>query len=246
MEYPIKIKGKTIKQVTKLNLSHKNLKTIPDNVYQYTNLEKLDLSYNRIEVIPQAILKLKKLRTLDLAFNNIKVLQGALFKLPKLKILNLHGNQIKHLPKQILDSKITTLILSKNKIEHLDESLISRITKLDIVDNPLTNKKEQGNVKIEQNKELMNTPFEKKITMNKKNKIFISYSHADGAYFERLITHLKVLKNYNGDFEEWSDRKILAGQKWKEEITKALKKANIAILLVSTDFLASDFIQRNE
>lgn len=98
-----------------------------------------------------------------MAFNNIKVLQGALFKLPKLKILNLHGNQIKHLPKQILDSKITTLILSKNKIEHLDESLISRITKLDIVDNPLTNKKEQGNAKIEQNKELMNTPFERKL-----------------------------------------------------------------------------------
>lgn len=246
MEYPIKIKGKTIKQVTKLNLSHKNLKTIPDNVYQYTNLEKLDLSYNRIEVIPQEILKLKKLRTLDLAFNNLKVLQGALFKLPKLKILNLHGNQIKHLPKQILDSKITTLILSKNKIEHLDESLISGITKLDIVDNPLTSKKEQGNVKIEQNKELVNAPIKKKTIMNKKNKIFISYSHADSAYFDRLITHLKVLKNYNGEFEEWSDRKILAGQKWKEEITKALKKANIAILLVSTDFLASDFIQRNE
>lgn len=162
MEYPIKIKGKTIKQVTKLNLSHKNLKTIPDNVYQYANLEKLDLSYNRIEVIPQEILKLKKLRTLDLAFNNLKVLQGALFKLPKLKILNLHGNQIKHLPKQILDSKITTLILSKNKIEHLDESLISGITKLDIVDNPLTSKKEQGNVKIEQNKELVNAPIKKK------------------------------------------------------------------------------------
>ena len=246
MEYPIEIKGKTIKQVTKLNLSHKNLKTIPDNVFQYTNLEKLDLSYNRIEVIPQEILKLKKLRTLDLAFNNLKVLQGALFKLPKLKILNLHGNQIKHLPKQILDSKITTLILSKNKIEHLDENLISGITKLDIVDNPLTSKKEQGNVKIEQNKELVNAPIKKKTIMNKKNKIFISYSHADSAYFDRLITHLKVLKNYNGEFEEWSDRKILAGQKWKEEISKALEKANIAILLVSTDFLASDFIQRNE
>ena len=246
MEYPIEIKGKTIKQVTKLNLSHKNLKTIPDNVFQYTNLEKLDLSYNRIEVIPQEILKLKKLRTLDLAFNNLKVLQGALFKLPKLKILNLHGNQIEHLPKQILDSKITTLILSKNKIEHLDENLISGITKLDIVDNPLTSKKEQGNVKIEQNKELVNAPIKKKTIMNKKNKIFISYSHADSAYFDRLITHLKVLKNYNGEFEEWSDRKILAGQKWKEEISKALEKANIAILLVSTDFLASDFIQRNE
>lgn len=40
MEYPIKIKGKTIEQVTKLNLSHKNLKTIPDNVYQYTKSRK--------------------------------------------------------------------------------------------------------------------------------------------------------------------------------------------------------------
>ena len=252
MEYPIKIKGKTIKQVTKLNLSHKNLKTIPDNVYQYTNLEKLDLSYNRIEVIPQEILKLKKLRTLDLAFNNLKVLQGALFKLPKLKILNLHGNQIKHLPKQILDSKITTLILSKNKIEHLDESLISGITKLDIVDNPVSYVDElviedDKKVVIPSMQLLKNETENKKIIMHKdKKKIFISYSHADSAYFDRLITHLKVLKNYNGEFEEWSDRKILAGQKWKEEITKALKKANIAILLVSTDFLASDFIQRNE
>lgn len=62
MEYPIEIKGKTIKQVRKLNLSGKNLKFIPDNVYQYTNLEKLDLSKNRIEIIPKEILKLRKLR----------------------------------------------------------------------------------------------------------------------------------------------------------------------------------------
>ena len=64
MEYPIEIKGKTIKQVRKLNLSGKNLKFIPDNVFQYTNLEKLDLSKNRIEIIPKEILKLRKLRQL--------------------------------------------------------------------------------------------------------------------------------------------------------------------------------------
>ena len=46
--------------------------------------------------------------------------------------------------------------------------------------------------------------------------------------------------------EEWSDKKIHAGQHWKEEIKKALDDANIAILLVSTDFLASDFIENNE
>ena len=116
MEYPIEIKGKTIKQVRKLNLSGKNLKFIPDNVYQYTNLEKLDLSKNRIEIIPKEILKLRKLRTLDLAFNQIKNLQSAVFQLPKLRILNLHGNQIKKMPKQIATSHIVTLILSKNNI----------------------------------------------------------------------------------------------------------------------------------
>ena len=77
MEYPIKIKGKTIKQVTKLNLSHKNLKTIPDNVYQYTNLEKLDLSYNRIEVIHQEILKfyLELIRKITKKFTGSLIIQ---------------------------------------------------------------------------------------------------------------------------------------------------------------------------
>lgn len=126
MEYPIEIKGKTIKQVKKINLSGKNLKKNPDNVYLYTNLEKLDLSYNRISSIPSEILKLRKLRTIDLSFNQIKVLQGAVFKLPKLRILNLHGNQISKLPKQLANSNIETLILSRNSIETLDENLVGR------------------------------------------------------------------------------------------------------------------------
>ena len=138
MEYPIEIKGKTIKQVKKLNLSGKNLKVIPQNVYQYTNLEKLDLSNNRIETIPSDILKLRKLRTLDLAFNQIKSLQSAIFKLPKLRILNLHGNSISKLPKQIMSSNLQTLIISKNNIIHVDEQLRTKLKKLDVVDNPLS------------------------------------------------------------------------------------------------------------
>lgn len=39
---------------------------------------------------------------------------------------------------------------------------------------------------------------------------------------------------------------ILAGQKWKEEIQKALDNSKVAILIISTDFLASDFIQNDE
>ena len=44
----------------------------------------------------------------------------------------------------------------------------------------------------------------------------------------------------------WDDSKILPGQKWKEEIRKAINETKVAILLVSTDFLGSEFISTNE
>ena len=258
MEYPIEIKGKTIKQVRKLNLSGKNLKFIPDNVYQYTNLEKLDLSKNRIEIIPKEILKLRKLRTQDLAFNQIKNLQSAVFQLPKLRILNLHGNhQIKKMPKQIATSHIETLILSKNNIVNVDDNLMAKFKRVDLTDNPITQNvakmkiDEKASVSHEAPLANLNINFvekkteEKKMEM-KKHKIFISYAHTDKAYYDRLMILLNVLKNYVGGIDDWSDQRIKTGQRWKEEIEKALRQADIAILLVSTDFLASDFIRNNE
>ena len=84
---------------------------------------------------------------------------------------------------------------------------------------------------------------------NKKEKekkmIFISYSHEDKDHLKRLHVHLKPLQN-NGMVDIWDDTKIRTGQKWKEEIETALSKAAIAILVISADFLASDFIVENE
>ena len=71
MKYPIEIKGKTQKQVTKINLSGHGLKEFPQNIFEYTNLTKLVLSNNQIKVIPKDILKLKRLKVLDLANNDI-------------------------------------------------------------------------------------------------------------------------------------------------------------------------------
>ncbi len=59
-------------------------------------------------------------------------------------------------------------------------------------------------------------------------------------------TNLKVLSFQDIDFEVWDDSKIHSGAKWKKEIEKALNECKIAILFISTDFLASDFIQNNE
>lgn len=83
---------------------------------------------------------------------------------------------------------------------------------------------------------------------NKKGKlnIFISYSHADKRWLDRLEVHLKALKRYLSDVEYWDDTKLKGGDKWKQKIEQAIAKANVAILLVSTDYLASDFVATDE
>jgi hypothetical protein len=76
-------------------------------------------------------------------------------------------------------------------------------------------------------------------------KIFISYAHADEAAMKELDKFLGPLAR-NGEIEIWTDRKILPGQKWKEKILENLETADAVLLLVSADFLASDFIHQEE
>ncbi len=75
--------------------------------------------------------------------------------------------------------------------------------------------------------------------------IFISYSHEDEEHLERLRIHMKPLEK-RGLVVIWDDSKIITGQKWQEKIETALSKANIAILIISADFFASDFIAEKE
>jgi hypothetical protein len=78
-----------------------------------------------------------------------------------------------------------------------------------------------------------------------KPTVFISYSHVDKEYLGRLQVHLRPLIKQNR-IELWDDTRIKAGEKWKEEVIRALDRAAIAVLLISADFLASDFIIDNE
>ena len=80
--------------------------------------------------------------------------------------------------------------------------------------------------------------------LDKKN-VFISYSHRDRKWLNRLLVHLKPLERTR-KLDIWDDSKIKPGTPWKDEIDKALHSSQIAILLISADFLASDFISDNE
>jgi hypothetical protein len=77
----------------------------------------------------------------------------------------------------------------------------------------------------------------------KRTKVFISYSHLDN---DALIDVQRHFKPFLKKIDYWDDSKISPGQKWKDEIRSAIDKTKVVILLVSTDFLGSDFIATNE
>lgn len=76
-------------------------------------------------------------------------------------------------------------------------------------------------------------------------KLFVSYSHKDKKWLKRLKVHLKALER-DGTIDVWDDTDIKMGDVWDEEIEEGLKGAKAAILLVSADFLASDYIAHEE
>ena len=90
-----------------------------------------------------------------------------------------------------------------------------------------------------------NQPLPAAAAKPQRRQLFISYSHKDSAWVERLRTMLRPLEQRHG-LERWDDGRIQAGDLWREEIEKALASAQVALLMVSDDFLASDFVTRSE
>lgn len=71
-------------------------------------------------------------------------------------------------------------------------------------------------------------------------RVFFSYSHKDEALRDQLETHLALLKR-QGLIEAWHDRRILAGSELDTAIAAEMEASNIILLLISPDFIASDY-----
>jgi len=70
--------------------------------------------------------------------------------------------------------------------------------------------------------------------------VFISYAHEDESWRQQLETHLSLLRR-QGWIASWHDRKVMPGSIWAGEIDAHLEAAQIILLLISPDFLASDY-----
>lgn len=76
-------------------------------------------------------------------------------------------------------------------------------------------------------------------------KVFCSYSHRDEDYLEVLKTWLVGLER-DQLIEEWHDRMISPGREWEEDIAKHLETSDMVLLLVTPDFMASQYIYEKE
>jgi hypothetical protein len=74
---------------------------------------------------------------------------------------------------------------------------------------------------------------------------FLSYSHQDELLRHELVTALSTLQR-TGMIACWHDRRIIPGQEWESQISEQLLSAQLILLLISSDFIASDFCYRIE
>ena len=135
-----------------LNLSNKDLATLPDNIGTLTQLEKLDLSNNRLTTLPESISNLTQLTQLFLSFNRFISLPESIGNLTQLTRLEINNNDdLTSLPESIGNlTRLEELNLSGNQLTSIPERIgnLTQLRALHISDNPITSLPESiGNLR---------------------------------------------------------------------------------------------------
>lgn len=75
--------------------------------------------------------------------------------------------------------------------------------------------------------------------------VFYCYSHKDEGVLDKLRSHLSLLRR-EGLISEWHDRSILAGEDWNDQIDEHINNSELVLLLISPDFMNSDYCYKIE
>ena len=119
--------------ITVLNLSHKNLTSLPSSIGKLKKLTILDLEDNRLNSLPSSIGNLKNLIYIDLEGNRLNSIPESIFKLKKLEELRLSQNYLESVPRQIGNlKKLRYLGLAGNKLTSIPKE-IGKLKKLEII-----------------------------------------------------------------------------------------------------------------
>ncbi|MCT8341238.1 TIR domain-containing protein [Flavobacteriaceae bacterium TK19130] len=251
-----------------LDVSNNKISTLYSKICSLKKLKVLNLNNNHIKNIPKQIGELKNIEILQIANNEVSYLPNSFRDLINLRQLNISKNNFEKFPRIILQNEnITHLWMNDLRLASFPAKDIVEELKhlkaiycfghfrsednIDYIYKKLSLYKGNSNNLLQNlslKKTNLTTPDKTNTNNNSINrsKIFISYSHKDSEWLKKIQTHLKVLLHNDKDFEVWDDTKIKAGDNWKLEIEKALQDSGIAILIISTDFLASDFIRSDE
>ncbi|MBX2929724.1 MAG: TIR domain-containing protein [Saprospiraceae bacterium] len=205
---------------TELIFSHKSLYDFPKHLGTvFPRITKLNLSDNKLVVLPKEIIDLKDLTHLDLENNT----------------------QLEKIPAQaILEGKINLRYLQLKNTAIADNLKLGQQAFANTTSN-IKNLLEQI---IAGGYDSSDTLEEK--THGKKIDVFISYSHKAKDKKDRLVTHLAQLKRDFPGIELWEDGQILPGKEWDDNIKQKLRTADIVLLLIDADFMASTYIHNTE
>src|SRR5215472_1952665 len=85
----------------------------------------------------------------------------------------------------------------------------------------------------------------RKLTMSAPLEVFCCYAREDQQMLQRLKKHLMPLQRL-GQIKIWSDTNLNAGMEWEKELHQHLESAALILLLISPDFMASDYCYSTE